>query len=156
MSVAIFSSNFFASQRVSVTDPDRRELCRSLANSLAKPIKNHCKNQSEIDPRKHLGAPKIDSKSIPGPSPDTPWRPRVSRRRLGSVSGASWSVPGAPRKRPEGRQGYPGTPERAPWRAWEHTEDTKIDTKSRPGAQKSSFLCAVSSRCIVGAIFRRF
>ena len=49
-----------------------------------------------------------------GPSPVTPWRPRASRRRLGSVSGASRSVPGAPRERAESRQGQPGTPERAP------------------------------------------
>ena len=156
MSIALFPSGFYASQRVSVSAPNRRELCRSLANSLAKSIENRHKNRSKIDPRRRLGAPKIDSKSLPGPSRDTPWRPRASRRRLGSVSGASRSVPGAPRKRPEGRQGSPGTPERAPWSAWEHAEETKIDTKSRPGAEKSSFLCAVRSRSIVGAIFRRF
>ena len=36
MSIAISLSSFFASQRVSVTAPNRREFCRSLANSLAK------------------------------------------------------------------------------------------------------------------------
>ena len=155
MSVAISPSSFFASQRVSVTAPDRRELCRLLANSLAKAIENHRENRSKIDPRRRLGASKIDSKSLPGPSPDTPWRPRASRRRLGSVSGASRSVPGAPRECPEGRQGCPGTPERAPWSAWERAEATKIAAKSRPGAEKSSFLRAARSRSIVGAIFHQ-
>ena len=44
MSIAISSSSFFASQRVPVTAPDRREFCRSLANSLAKSIENQCEN----------------------------------------------------------------------------------------------------------------
>ena len=120
-------------------------------------------NRSKITPRqsienhirRYLGAPKIEWKSFPGCSPGTAWRPRVSRRHLGSVSGASRSVPGAPRERPKGRQGCPGTPERAPWSAWEHAEETKIDTKSRPETEKSSFLRAVRSRSTVGAIFRR-
>ena len=60
MSVAISPSSFFASQRVFVTAPNRRELCRSLANSLAKSIGDHSENQSEIHPRRHLGAPKIE------------------------------------------------------------------------------------------------
>ena len=60
MSIAISPSSFFASQRVPVTAPDRREFCRSLANSLAKSIKNHGENRSKIDPGRHLGAPKID------------------------------------------------------------------------------------------------
>ena len=50
---------------------------------------------------------------MPGRSLDTPWRPTASPRRLGSVSGASRSVLGAPRERPEGRQECPGTPCRA-------------------------------------------
>ena len=44
----------------------------------------------------------------------------------------------------------------APRSTREHAEATKFDTKSRPGAEKSSFLRAVRSRSIVGAIFRRF
>ena len=63
MSVAISPSSFFASQRVSVTAPNRRELCRSLADSLAKSSKNHRENRSEIDPWRHLGTPKIDSEA---------------------------------------------------------------------------------------------
>ena len=98
MSVAISPSSFFASQRVSVTAPNRRELCRSLANSLAKAIENHRENRSQIDPRRRLGASKIDSKSLRGPSRDTPWRPRASQRRLGSVLGRPRRAPGAPKE----------------------------------------------------------
>ena len=100
LSLSLSLLSFFASQRVSVGAPNRRELCRSLTNSRAKSIENHRENQSKIDPRRRLGEPKIDSKSLPGPSRDTSWRPRASRRRLGSVLGASWGVPGAPRDRP--------------------------------------------------------
>ena len=124
---------------MSVGAPNRRELCRSLTNSLTKSIENHRENRSKIDPRRRLGAPKIDSKSLPGPSRDTPWRPRASRRRLGSVLGASRGVPGAPRERLGVSQGRPGTPERVSWSAWERAEATKIDAKSRPGLKKSSF-----------------
>ena len=101
MSIAISASSFFASQRMPVTAPNRREFSRSLANLLAKSIENHRENRLKIDPRRHLGAPKIEGKSFPGPSPDTPWHPRAPQRRLGSVSGASRSVPGAPRE-PQG------------------------------------------------------
>ena len=59
MSIAISPSSFFASQRVPVTARDRREFCRSLANSLAKSIDNHCENRSKIDPRRHLRSPRI-------------------------------------------------------------------------------------------------
>ena len=156
MSVALSPSSVFASQRVSVSAPNCRELCRSLANSLAKSIKSHRENQMRIDPRRRLGAPKIDSKSLLGPSRETPWRARASRRRLRSVPGASRSVPGALRECPKGRQGRPGTPEMTPWSARERAEATKIDAKSRPGAEKSSFLRAARSRSIVRAIVRRF
>ena len=107
MSIAISLSSFFASQRVPVTAPNRREFCRSLANSLAKSIENHRENQSKIDPRRRLGAPKIDSKSLPGPSRDSPWRPRASLRRRGSVLGVSWGVPGTPRERSRVPKGAP-------------------------------------------------
>ena len=156
MSIALSPSGFFASQRVSVSAPNRRELSRLLANSLAKSIKKHSENRPKIDPRRRLGAPKIDSKSLLGPSRETPWRARASRRRLRSVPGASRSVPGALRECPKGRQGRPGTPEMTPWSARERAEATKIDAKSRPGAEKSSFLRAAHSQSIVGAIFRRF
>ena len=156
MSVALSPSSFFASQRVSVSAPNRRESCRLLANSLAKSIEHHRENRPKIDHRRRLGAPKIDSKSLPGPSRDTPWRPRASRRRLGSVSGASRSVPGALRECPEDRQGRPGTPERAPWSAWERAEATKIDAKSRPGTKNSSCLGTVHSQTDFRSIFARF
>ena len=97
-SLSLSLLSFFASQRVSVGAPNRRELCRSLTNSRAKSIENHRENQSKIDPRRRLGAPKIDSKSLPGPSRDTSWRPRASRRRLGSVLGRPRRAPGAPKE----------------------------------------------------------
>ena len=156
MSIALSPSGFFALQRVSVSAPNRRELSRLLANSLAKSIKKHSENRPKIDPRRRPGATKIDSKSLLGPSRETPWRARASRRRLRSVPGASRSVPGALRECPKGRQGRPGTPEMTPWSARERAEATKIDAKSRPGAEKSSFLRAAHSQSIVGAIFRRF
>ena len=145
MSVAISPSSFFASQRVSVTAPNRRELCRSLADSLAKSNEKSSRksigNRSPETPRD----PQNRRKSFPGPSPDTPWRPRASRRRLGSVSGASRSVPGVLRECPESRQARPRTPERAPWSARERAEATKIDAKSHPRKKKSSFLRAAHS-----------
>ena len=60
MSIETSASSFFASQCVPVTAPNRREFCRSLANSLARSIENHRENRSKIDPRRHLGAPKIE------------------------------------------------------------------------------------------------
>ena len=60
MSIAISPSSFFAAQRVPITASNRREFCRSLANSLAKSIENHCEIRSRIDPRRYLGAPKIE------------------------------------------------------------------------------------------------
>ena len=61
---------------------------------------NQSKIAAKIDRKSIPGDASGHSKSLPGPSPDTPWRPRASRRHLGSVSGASWGVPGAPRERP--------------------------------------------------------
>ena len=78
MSIALSPSGFFASQRVSVSAPNRRELSRLLANSLAKSIKKHSENRPKIDPRRRPGATKIDSKSLLGPSRETPWRARAS------------------------------------------------------------------------------
>ena len=124
--------------------------------TLAKSIENHSENRSKIDPQRRLGAPKSESKSLPGPSRETPWRERASRRRLRSVSGASRSVPGVLRECLESLKGRPGTPERAHWSAWERAEAIKIDAKSRPRAEKSSFLRAEHSQSIVGAIFRHF
>ena len=102
MSVAISPSSFFASQRVSVTAPNRRELCRSLADSLARSSEKSWRksigNRSPETPRD----PQNRLKIVPGPSRDTPWLPKASRRRLGRVSGASRSIPGALRERPDG------------------------------------------------------
>ena len=122
--------------------------------TLAKSIENHSENRMKIDPRRLLGAPKIESKSLPGPSRETPWRERASRRRLRSVSGASRSVPGVLRECLESRQARPRTPERAPWSARDRAEATKIDAKSRPRAEKSRFLRAAHSQSIVRAIYR--
>ena len=100
MPVAL-SVELFALQRACVGDQNRR---LSLASSPAESIENHRENRSKIDPWGGLGALKIDRKSVPGPSRDASWRPRASRRGLGSVSGASWGVPGASRERPEDPQ----------------------------------------------------
>ena len=93
---------------------------------------------------------------MPEPSWDTPWHPGASRRRLGSVSGASRGVPGAPRERPGGHQGHPGAPKSAPGSVQERAEATKIDAKSRPGAKKSRFGRATWLQRSVEANFRRF
>ena len=122
--------------------------------TLAKSIENHSENRSKIDPQRRLGAPKSESKSLPGRSRETPWRERASRRRLRSVSGACRSVPGALRECPESRQGRPRVPEGVPWSAWERAEATKFDAKSRTGAEKWRFLRAAHSWIIVD--LRRF
>ena len=123
---------------------------------LQNECENRRENQTKIGPGRGPGASKIESKSVPGPSRDAPWRPRASRRHLGSVSGASWGVPGAPRERPGGHQGHPGTPKSAPGSVQERAEATKIEAKSRPGVKKSSFVHATRLQRIVRAIFRRF
>ena len=146
----------FATQRVCVGEPNRRECCRSLASSPAESIDNHRENPSKIDAGRSPGAPKIDPKSVPRPSWGAPWRQRASRRRLGSVSGASWGVPGAPWERPESPQGRPETPGRAPESVRERAEATKIDAESRPQAKTPSFFRSARSRSVVGPIFRRF
>ena len=93
---------------------------------------------------------------MPGDSRDAPWRSRASRRRLGTISGASRSVPGEPRKRPKGPQGRLGTPERTPRSARELTEASKIDAQSRLEAQEESFFDTTRSWSSVEPIFRRF
>ena len=40
---------------------------------------NLCKNRSKIGPWSDPAAPKIEPKSMPGPSQDPPWRPGASR-----------------------------------------------------------------------------
>ena len=120
MSVTISPSSFFASQRVSVTAPNRQELCRSLADSLAKSSKNHRENRSEIDPRRHLGTPKIEENRFRDPLRT----PRGVQERPEGVSGASWERLGASPARPGSAQGVPkGAPERQ---------------KGRPGALGSA------------------
>ena len=114
------------------TETDHSLASSFVRRSARKSTRNSMQNRS----RERLGAPKIDSKSVPGASRDAPWQPRASRWRLGSVSGASWGVLGAPWERSEILQGRPGTPERAPWSAWERAEATKINAKSHPGVEK--------------------
>ena len=102
------------------------------------------------------GASKIDGKSLPGASRDAPCCPIAFGRHSGSVLEASRSARGVPRDRPEGPQERPGTPGRALRSAWERFGAAKIDAKSRPGAQTSSFFRAARSRSVVVAIVRRF
>ena len=84
----------------SSADPASQHSMRNRPQNQARIAKSRAK----IAPGIGLGAPKIDSKSLPGPSRDAPWCPRVSGRLLGSVLVASWGVPGAPRERPEDPQ----------------------------------------------------
>ena len=92
-------------------------------------LQNHCghrrKNRSKIDAGEVPGAPKIKSNSMPGGSQDAPWRSRASRRRLGSISGASREHLGACPASPESvlrvpkggsvrQRGRPGAPGSAP------------------------------------------
>ena len=119
-------------------------------------LQNECENRAKIGPGRGPGAPKIESKSVPGRSRDAPWRPRASWKHHGSFSGASRDVPGSPRERPGGHQRHPGTPKRAPGSVQERAEATKIDAKSRPGAKKSSFGRATWLQRSVEANFRRF
>ena len=98
MSVALSLSSFFASQRLSVGAPNRQELCRSLANSLAKSIENRRENRSKIDPRRRLGALKIAPGTLSGHPVASKSVPKASRERLGSVLGRPWRGPGAPKK----------------------------------------------------------
>ena len=156
-----FQTNLDASCNVQPEKTSKfTETDHSLASSLAKFVRRSTRkstrNSMQNRSRERLGAPKIDSEPVPGASRDAPWQPRASRWRLGSVSGASWGVLGAPWERPETLQGRPGTPERAPGSVRERPEATKIDAKSRPGAKKSICFRAVRSRSVVGAIFRRF
>ena len=65
--------------------------------TLAKSIENHSENRSKIDPQRRLGAPKSESKSLPGPSRETPWRERAPRRPPG-VPGESQRATGDARK----------------------------------------------------------
>ena len=155
MPVAL-SVELFALQRACVGERNRRTRCHSLASSPAEAIESHRKNRLKIDPGGGLGALKIDRNSVPGCSRDASRRPRVSRRGLGSVSGASWGVPGAPRERPEDPQGCPGTPERALGSLRKRAEAAQIDAKSRPGTKTSSFLRTVRSQTDFRPIFARF
>ena len=66
MPIALSPSSFFASQRVSVTAPNRRELCRSLADSLAKSNKNHRENRSKIISGDISGHPKLNENRFQG------------------------------------------------------------------------------------------
>ena len=111
---------------------------------MVSPTPRGTQNRFKIAPGTLSGHP-VASKSVP----------KVSRERLGSVSGASRSVPSAPWECPEGLQGRPGTPVRALRIAWERAAATNIDAKLRPGAKKSSFRYAARSQSIVEAIFRR-
>ena len=112
--------------------------------------------RAQIGPGRGLGAPKIESKSVPGRSRDAPWRPRASWKHHGSFSGASRDVPGSLRERPGGDQRHPRMPKRTPGSVQERAEATKIDAKSRPGAKKSSFGRATWLQRSVEANFRRF
>ena len=133
----------------------RKRTIRWLArwqNSYEDRCANRHETRCKIGPGSGSGHPK----STHNRSREPLGTPRGNQEHPDGISGASWGVLGAPRECPETVQGHLGTPERAPGSVWERPEETKIDTKSRPGAKKSIFFRAVRSRSVVGAIFRRF
>ena len=120
---------------------------------------NQCQNRSELLPEWCPRRPK----SVPEPSwstPRQPWstprQPRSSQGRSGACPARPGTTPRVSWEHPGSPQGRAGTPEKALGSTQKRFEAAKIDAKSRPGAEKSSFLCAVRSRSIVGAIFCRF
>ena len=128
-----------------------RRLARSQ-NSYEDRCANRHETRCKIGPGSGSGHPK----STHNRSREPLGTPRGNQEHPDGVSGASWGVLGAPRECPETVQGHLGTPERAPGSVWERPEETKIDSKSRPGAKKSICFRAVRSRSVVGAIFQRF
>ena len=60
MSIALSVELFCFAACACQCTSNRREFCCSLANSLAKLIASQRENRSKIDPRRHLGAPKIE------------------------------------------------------------------------------------------------
>ena len=137
-------SSIFASQRVSASAPHREELCRSLASSLAKSIENHRENRSKIDPRRSLGAPKIDSKSVRDPLA----APRGAQERPEGVSGASrerlGSVSERPRRPPGASGGSPWAPRDAGKSARERLGACRGDQNRRQVASRSEKIEFVS------------
>ena len=98
----------FLLHSVSVSAPNRRESSRLLANSLAKSIEKHIENRLKIDPQRRPGAPKIDSKSLPGPfrAPRDP--PELTGRSSGSSRRARMAAKRAPREPSGDPKGAPG------------------------------------------------
>ena len=108
VSRSLSPSSFFASQRVPVTAPDRREFCRSLANSLAKSIKNHGENRSRETPRGTQNRLKIGPGTLSGHPVASKSVPKASRERLGSVPERPRRAPGVPQRPWRGAKGAPG------------------------------------------------
>ena len=113
---------------------------------------NQSKNITTIDRRSIPGDASGHPKSTQNRSRDPLGRPRDVQERPEPLG----SVPERPQRPPGGRQGRLGMPARTPWSAWERAEATKIDAKSRPRAEKLSFLRAAHSQSIAGGIFGRF
>ena len=61
---------------------------------------NRHENRSKIGPGSSSGAPKIDLKSVPGPTRDAQWRSGTSRSRLGASRERPRRAPGAPGESP--------------------------------------------------------
>ena len=107
MSGAIVSSSFllcnvylsaclverFASQRVSLGPSESK-------TRLENRHENRHENRSKIGPGSSPGAPKIDLKSVPGPTRDAQWRSGTSRSRLGASRERPRRAPGAPGESP--------------------------------------------------------
>ena len=149
MSIAISPSSFFASQRVPVTAPDRREFCRSLANSLAKSIKNHGENRSRETPRGTQNRLKIGPGTLSGHPVASKSVPKASRERLGSVSGASRE---RPRRAAKASGGSPRVPRDARKGALERLgacrgDQNRHQVASGSGKIEFSLRCAFAKHC---------
>ena len=83
----------FASQRVSLSPSESK-------TRLENRHENRHENRSKIGPGSSPGAPKIDTKSVPGPTRDAQWRSGTSRSRLGASRERPRRAPGAPGESP--------------------------------------------------------
>ena len=82
-------------------------------------LENRYENRSKIGPGSSSGAPKIDLKSVPGPTRDAQWRSGTSRSRLGASRERPRRAPGAPGESPRTARDAkrrPGTLRRGPRR----------------------------------------
>ena len=118
----------FASQRVSLGPSESK-------TRFENQHKNRHANRSKIDPGSSPGAPKIDLKSVPGPTRDAQWHSGTSQSCLGASRERPRRAPGARGESPKAARDAQGD---ARERSGESRGD-QIDAESRPQTKKSSF-----------------